>query len=122
MKIQFLFVVAVLSTPVFAQQGKTLEQVNREADYKKAMVAADTAIAALNEITLKNELACEKAVGNPKFCECLSQKLPYIFNFNQYVAIVTQTKEQNGYNNLSADQKRAYNMIPSVRDQCVSAQ
>jgi hypothetical protein len=45
--------------------------------------------------------------------------MPVAFSFDEYVAITTKTKEQNGYASLPADTRKAYDVVPGVRDRCV---
>lgn len=115
----YILPLAIWSTIACAQQGKSLEQLDKEAQYKKVIAASDNALLALNSLTAERELQCEKAVGNQKFCKCLSENVPFDFNFNQYIAIMTRTKKENGYSGLSRDQKKLYDAVPGVRDMCV---
>lgn len=121
MKIACLGISIILcSTYSLAQQGKPLEQLNKETQYKKAIAAADNALLALKALTAERALQCEKAVGNRNFCECLAENVPFDFDFNQYVAIMTRTKQENGYSSLNIKQKTSYDIVPKVRDTCVT--
>ena len=52
-------------------------------------------------------------------CKCLSENLPYALSFSDYVAITTQTKEQNGYAKLDKQTKGVYDAVGPVREKCV---
>jgi len=65
------------------------------------------------------EADCAKAVGYPPFCNCILKDLPVAWTFNNYVEITTKTKVQNGYSQLSADDKVAYDKVAPIRDACV---
>jgi hypothetical protein len=93
-----------------------LEKLDR---YQRAIDASNKLEAMVDENARKRTLACMKAFGHAPMCQCLSDNLPYAFTLTDYIAITTQTKEQNGYAKLDKDMKAAYDRVASVRDKCV---
>jgi hypothetical protein len=95
---------------------KDLEKVEQ---YQRAIDASNKLEALVDETSRKRTLACTRAFGHTAMCKCLSDNLPYAFSFSEYVAITTQTKEQNGYAKLDKQIKVAYDNVGAVRDRCV---
>lgn len=126
------FCVAVLLSLVaslaFAQASPSLEQLKKEGELnskieqnQKAIDAADNLMKIVETMGRARNLACMKAFGQPKFCTCLSDNLPVIFNFTHYVAITTQTKEENSYSTMHVNDRKAYDMVGPIRDKCVAS-
>jgi len=63
---------------------------------------------------------CLKAFGYRPFCECLCDKMPWVLSFQDYIGIVTRTKTQVGYDQMSDEEKGVVDKVYSVRDECVS--
>jgi hypothetical protein len=95
-----------------------LERIQRLDDAMRALDKVDTA---LNDMIAKRKMACIRAFGSTSFCSCLSENLPVAFTFDDYVAITTKSKDENGYSRLAADIRKAYDLVPPVRDRCVGA-
>lgn len=122
MKLQLVFGVFLLCLAVDAraQSAQSLDQLNNTDLLTKALGEVQKMKAQLTERARDNKYACLKAFGNEAFCGCLAQKLPIAFSFADYIAIVTLTREENGYASLDADFKKAYDAVPRVRDTCVA--
>lgn len=122
-----LLLCAVVSIS-FAQESKTLEQLRNEGEFNRKVEQNQKAIAALSNLealvesmSKSRNLACMKAFGEPKFCNCLSENLPIAISFANYVAITTQSKEENSYDTMPVNDRKAYDMVGPIRDKCVSA-
>lgn len=89
------------------------------ANHREGMSEGERAEVALNSIFAQKESACLKAFGGHVFCDCLASKLPLSISFVDYIAIIEQSKEKNNYIHFSGGMKRAYDMVPAVRDACV---
>jgi len=63
-------------------------------------------------------MGCLKAFPNPEYCECLAEQLPVLVSIHQYVAIVTTTKSDLNYGELSNDDRRTVDTVRDARDQC----
>lgn len=99
-----------------AQTMSDIEQLER---YQRVIDAANKLKQIADEGAAKKKLDCLKAFGHAPMCECLTHNLPYIWTFSDYVAILTGTKEENGYSKMPPDRKSAYDKVFAVRDQCV---
>lgn len=96
-----------------------LKELERVEQYQRAIDASNKLEALVDETSRKRTLACTRAFGHTTMCKCLSDNLPYAFSFSDYVAITTQTKEQNAYAKLDKQMKLAYDNVGPVRDKCV---
>lgn len=110
----------VLSTAASAQPSKSLEQLRREEQLNKAIVALDDFDSKLNILVKNREMECTMAVGYAPFCGCVLEELPIAWGFGDYVAITTRSKEDNGYSKLNKDMRSAYDKVAAIRDRCVA--
>jgi hypothetical protein len=104
---------------VLAQEGMTLQQIEQKEGQEKVTELLDEARTLLNQLDRQWKIDCAKAVGYEPFCSCISKDLPSIWSFSDYVAITTKSKEDNQYNKLDAQRRKAYDIVSSVRDECV---
>ena len=102
-----------------AAQTLPLKDLEKIEQYQRAIDASNKLEALVDESSRKRTLACMRAFGHTAMCKCLSDNLPYVFSFSDYVAITTQTKEQNGYAKLDKQTRAAYDNVGPVRDRCV---
>ncbi|MBB5358056.1 hypothetical protein HDE76_001262 [Rhodanobacter sp. ANJX3] len=119
MKLVAAFVMLLLCASS-TSRAQSLDQVDQLAHAHKALDLLNQLQAISDEQAHATEFSCLKAFGNEAFCKCLSSNLPMRISFADYISIVTQSKEQNGYDELSDDVRKAYDMVPAVREQCVS--
>lgn len=103
------------------KSGASLNDLKRIQRLDDAMRTLNKVDAALDDMIAKRKMACIRAFGSTSFCSCLSENLPVAFTFDEYVAITTKSKEENGYSRLGADIRKAYDLVPPVRDRCVGA-
>lgn len=122
-KLLLVVVCAVLAGSAAAQDksGASLSELERIQRLEDAMRVLNQADAALNDMIAKRKMACTRAFGFTSFCTCLSENLPVAFSFDDYVAIATKSKEENGYPRQPVDVRKAYDLVPGVRDKCVGA-
>ena len=116
-----LVLVALISSSVAAQNNPSaslsdLEQAQR---LDEAIRALERAKSSLNDLVASRNMACMRAIGYAPFCSCLAKDMPVAFSFDEFVAITTKTKEQNGYASLPPETRKAYDVVPGVRDKCV---
>ena len=64
---------------------------------------------------------CLRTVGNDQFCNCLGEKLPWILSFQEYVSVVTSSKDQLAAANLSREQHEVVDKAAQARDECVAS-
>lgn len=100
--------------------AQSLEQLDQLSHIDKALDLLDQLQARVDQQVHATKYSCLKVFGNDAFCGCISSNLPIVFSFADYVAIVTQTKENNGYASLNTDTKKAYDSVPAVREKCVA--
>lgn len=118
MRVILLLLLAVIGTSTVHSQ--TLEQQKALSDFQAVLDRIDEAEVLLKRQANITKFDCLKAFGNEGFCGCVSQKLPMVFSFRGYIAIVTRSKEENGYAMLDPKTKVAYDKVPAVRDRCVN--
>ena len=104
-----------------AQPAKSLEQLQREEDFRRATEALGNLDAKLNVLVKQREADCEKAFGYRPFCGCLMNELPIAWSFSEFVAITTRSKEENGHLKMDKDLRGAYDKVAPIRDACVKA-
>ena len=63
---------------------------------------------------------CTGVLGLAAYCGCLGKDMPAGVGFDNFVVVLTRTKEENGYDKLDATSKRAYDAIPALRDRCAA--
>jgi hypothetical protein len=105
----------------YAQGPGSLEELRRKGEIDRAIETINQAQAGLDAFIKRRESDCIKAVGYQPFCDCILSELPVAWGFSDYVAIVTKTKDENGYASMKADLKAAYDKVPPIRDRCVKA-
>ena len=59
-------------------------------------------------------------LGLEAYCGCLGKDMPAGVGFDNFVVVLAHTKEENGYAQLDATSKRAYDAIPALRDKCAA--
>jgi hypothetical protein len=122
LEVTFFYLVGLLTiSPALAQEGMTLQQIEQKEGQEKLSELLDEAETLLNRMDRQWKNDCAKAVGYEPFCSCISKDIPSAWSFSDYVAITTKSKEENQYNKLDAQHRKAYDIVFSVRDKCVSA-
>jgi hypothetical protein len=82
-------------------KGQKPEDLGRQADKRFAM-------------------QCQKAIGDPRLCECLMHRRPWLVDFVEYVRIVGATKTELKYQKLDGHWKAVVDRARDARDECVS--
>jgi hypothetical protein len=75
---------AVIASSASTQKLDELERLNQ---FDKAISAIDDLKALTNKMANTKKTQCLTAVANQRFCDCLSNNLPVVIDFVQYVAI-----------------------------------
>jgi hypothetical protein len=120
--VTIFYLVGLLSiSSALAQEGMTHQQIEQKEGQENVTELLDEARTLLNRIDRQWKTDCAKAVGYEPFCSCISKDIPSAWSFSDYVAITTKSKEENQYNKLDAQQRKAYDIVFSVRDKCVRA-
>ena len=65
-------------------------------------------------------LKCMTAFGDDSFCKCLCKNLPVLSSFENYVAIITSTKEELNYKKYNDVEKKAIDLTFKARGICVN--
>lgn len=121
MKVVLAAILVLVSLAVNAQEGKGLQQIQEEESLQRAVDKLNELDASLKSMVNQRDTDCLKAVGYQPFCSCILKGLPVAWSFSDYVAITTQTKEKNGYSDMDADFRAAYDKVIPIRDKCVKA-
>jgi len=66
------------------------------------------------------KMQCTRVLGLDAYCGCLGKDMPAGVGFDNFVVVLTRTKQENGYDKLDATSKRAYDAIPVLRDRCAT--
>lgn len=120
MKKAFVLIISVLfASSVFAQQDMPLEQRQKLANIEKALASMNKLKAMVEEMSEARKQECLQAFGHTQFCGCIASNLPVALSFQQYISIVTHSKEENHYSSLSGENKKIYDAASNARDQCV---
>ena len=112
---------AVLCAVAFPVNSQSLQELETKESFDHIFDLLNKAETVLNTSSRLRQLDCTKAVGSPSLCKCLDSKLAVVWSFSDYVAIVTRTKEENGYDRLEPDMWAAYDNVAAVRDACVAS-
>jgi hypothetical protein len=125
-----LIVAAVLfaSTLVHAEQQApappkkplTTEQIQQLQDIDRARAALEVLKKNFEALAAKHTYQCMSAIGSRIFCSCLSENVPAVADLSMYVAVTTTSKEEIGYDKLSADDRKVVDGILAGRDKCVA--
>jgi len=65
------------------------------------------------------KVACIKAVGHEKFCDCISENIPADQEFANYVVAVSKTKSELNFDQLSEYYQQVVDLARASRDKCV---
>ena len=63
---------------------------------------------------------CMQVTGLEGYCSCLQSKLPVSFTFDNYVVVLSRSKQDNGYSRMDKSAKTIYDAMPQVRDSCAA--
>lgn len=108
----------LMSTAVAAPPS-SLSDLEKIDQYQRVIDATNKLEAILDVKVRTTTLACMRAFGHLSMCKCLADKLPVAISFNDYIAVTTRTKEENGYAKLDKETKAAYDRAALARDTCV---
>ena len=106
---------------MLAQEGMTLQQIEQNEARENLSETINKLDTLLTRMDRQWKTDCAKAVGYEPFCSCISKHIPSAWSFSDYVAITTKSKEENQYNKLDTQHRKAYDIVSSVRDKCVRA-
>lgn len=125
-KILFLIVLILIPVQVvvasdikLVPEPTPLEKHERQQAFKDVESLANEALVVLNRISDREKNNCIKAIGDSVFCGCITQNLPSIVSFVEYVNIVSQTKEELKYDKLPTEDKKLVDNTRKARDKCV---
>lgn len=88
-----------------------LDSIKNKAEQLKSLV---------DSIAQDKYYKCVKAFGDNKFCKCLSENLPIVDTFEDYITIVTSTRDELNYNNRNDDDKKTIDLTYKTREMCVN--
>mgnify|MGYP001594446949 CR=1 FL=1 len=114
-----VLMVVGLASIASAEEPKTLKRLQQEDQFQKVTDSFNKASTALDALVKSRQSDCIKAIGYTPFCDCILKDLPVAWEFADYIAITTRSKEQNGYDKLDAEYRAAYDKVSPIRDKCV---
>lgn len=112
-------IVALLSILIFCSLALA-QQKQMPVDKIDEMQFANTMIGFTYKIVQEKYDKCLKAFGDDLFCECLRVNLPALVTFQDYITIVTSTKEELQYQDLNDAAKKAVDKTYNVIEICVN--
>ncbi len=118
----FLVVILLVSSVVGAQQRETLpsepSHMDRLRNHTQVFQVQSRATQEADALSLKAQ--CMQVTGLEPFCGCLQAKLPASFTFDNYVVVLSKSKQDNRYNRMDKHAQQVYDAIPLVRDSCAA--
>lgn len=90
----------------------------RYEDLRPGFKALDT-LAALKAQSDARQAACMKAFGERRFCVCLNGRLTLDLSFDDYIVLVTKTRDDPAWQALPAEKRGLADEAAAVRDRCV---
>ncbi len=118
-KLLIVGLMLVISGNVYASKEKSIEQIQQEEWGKKALRLSKNMEDALDVLMDERRTDCQKAIGYSPFCSCILESLPIGWDFSDYVAITTKTKDENGFKEMDKGHQDAYEKVIPIRDKCV---
>ena len=82
-------------------------------------VDSDSVLKQFNLQVWHTKVACIKAVGHEKFCDCISENMPADQEFSNYVVAVSKTKSELNFDQLSEYYQQVVDLARASRDKCV---
>ncbi len=82
-------------------------------------VNSDSVLKQFNLQVWHTKVACIKAVGHEKFCDCISENMPADQEFSNYVVAVSKTKNELNFDQLSEYYQQVVDLARASRDKCV---
>jgi hypothetical protein len=121
-KLNFLVAMLLVSSAAGAQQRETMssEPSRMETLRNQTQVFQVQSRATQEAEALAFKAQCMQVTGLEPFCGCLQAKLPASFTFDNYVVVLSKSKQDNGYNRMDKQAKQVYDAIPRVRDSCAA--
>jgi hypothetical protein len=104
------------------QQGKppTADQLEQLQLFQRAQELLGTMKTTLEHKAKSDLLQCQRAIGHNEFCECLTKNLPIVVSFSAYISMLTSTKVDLNYGQLTSKQQLVVDKTLAARDQCVT--
>ena len=99
-KLLIVWLMLIASGSAYASKEKSIEQIKQEEWGKKALRLSKNIDDALNVLMDERRTDCQKAIGYSPFCSCILESLPIGWDFSDYVAITTKTKDENGFKEM----------------------
>jgi hypothetical protein len=121
-----VFMLALLGEAASAQgrsapptKPPTLEELDRTGQLDDFIGRLTELQALAGRLSKQKYAQCVRAFGHAAFCECLTNKTPVGASFDTYVRVVTSTKDELSYANLTKDDKALVDTTIAAREECV---
>lgn len=118
-----VFMIAMFLLPLisFAQEKQMLvDKVDQLQKLDDAKNKLDQLKNLIDSSAREKYYKCVKAFGDNKFCKCLSDNLPVVDTFEDYIVIVTSSKDELNYNNRTKEDKEIIDLTYKAREMCVN--
>ena len=111
---------AMYAVTAYAGKSPTIDDLEQMQKFDEMVDAVEQLESQLDRLTKQRRAKCIRAFGHEEFCSCILKELPVAFDFSNYIAITTKSKEENGYMKLDDEYKKAYDKVRPIRDKCVT--
>lgn len=97
------------------RSSKDLRDLNREERLLDGSVWEQ-----FERIGKRKFIHCMKAFPHEQYCQCLVDSIPVDFGMDAYLKIMTSSREEIGYSNMTDDARNAVDATIQARELCVS--
>ncbi len=118
----FMLILACITVLPYAMAGEDKQKTLQELQTEEFLLGGSIWERLQREVKQK-EIQCIKAFPHEEFCTCLVDKIPMSFSMIHYVTVVTMSREELGYDQLSElseDERKAVDVTIQARETCAS--
>jgi hypothetical protein len=109
-----------LSLDAQAKKQLPAEEIGKIQQLEKVLDDLKKLEALTEEMSKEKYYKCLKAFGSDLFCGCIRDNLPVIVTFEDYIAIITSSKEELNYNKLGDNEKKTIDLTHKTREICIN--
>jgi hypothetical protein len=117
-----VFLILLLSSSLAFAQGKQLpvDKVDEMQKLEGLTGKLDQLKAMADSMTKEKYYKCVKAFGDTQFCKCLADNHPIGLSFEEYITIVTSSRDELDYKNRNDEGKQMIDITYKAREMCVN--
>lgn len=113
----FMLILAFITILPYAIAGEDRQKTLQELQTEEFLLGG-TLWERVERVAKKKNIQRLKAFPDEAFCTCLADKIPMSFSMIHYVTIVTMSREDLGYDQLSEDERKAVDVTIQARETC----